>query len=262
MSQPKVEQKSGATKEASKPHQQEQKQCEFALPPAPSLRFSPTAWAKLLFFRDRGPTEIGGFGISKADDLLYVEEFATVEQDVSMASVAFEDEAVADFFEAQVDVGRKPEQFARVWLHTHPGSSPQPSATDEETFRRVFGRCEWAVLFVLARGGKTFARLRFNVGPGGHVLVPVQVDYSQPFGASDQKAWEAEYQANISAEAERAGLGQLAEIGYGAAFGDYSLPDDWLGELEAMEPVERQYILDELAGRPDLWEEGEETSEQ
>jgi len=33
-------------------------------PRRPKLRFSPTAWAKLLFLRDRGPTEVGGFGIT------------------------------------------------------------------------------------------------------------------------------------------------------------------------------------------------------
>ena len=47
-------------------------------PEQPILRFSPTAWAKLLFFRDKGETEIAGFGISALDDLLYVEEFATI----------------------------------------------------------------------------------------------------------------------------------------------------------------------------------------
>ena len=31
----------------------------------PILRFSPTAWAKLLFLRDYGPTEVGGFGIAQ-----------------------------------------------------------------------------------------------------------------------------------------------------------------------------------------------------
>ena len=30
----------------------------------PVLRFSPTAWAKLLFLRDYGETEVGGFGIA------------------------------------------------------------------------------------------------------------------------------------------------------------------------------------------------------
>jgi len=85
-----------------------------SLPPSqPALRFAPTAWAKLLYFRDRGHTEVGGFAITNAEDLLYVEAFATVEQEVSVASVAFDDAAVADWFEAQVDANRRPEQFAK-----------------------------------------------------------------------------------------------------------------------------------------------------
>jgi len=36
-----------------------------------------------------------------------VEDFATVHQKVSMASVSFDAEAVADSFESQVDAGRK-----------------------------------------------------------------------------------------------------------------------------------------------------------
>ena len=133
---------------------QRQKRREFVQPAEPVLRFLPTAWAKLLFFRDRGDTEIGGFGITKADDLLYVEDFVTVEQAATGASISFDDEAVADLFDSQVDAGRKPEQFARIWLHTHPGNSAQPSSTDEETFQRVFGNCQWAMMFVLALGGK------------------------------------------------------------------------------------------------------------
>ena len=34
----------------------------------PTLRFTPDAWAKLLFFCHYGDTEIGGFGVSAADD--------------------------------------------------------------------------------------------------------------------------------------------------------------------------------------------------
>jgi hypothetical protein len=177
-------------------------------PARPVLRFSPTAWAKLLYFRDRGDTEIGGFGITAKDDLLLVQDFVTVQQKVGMASVAFEDEAVADFFEGQVDAGRRPEQFARLWLHSHPGDSPQPSSVDEETFHRVFGRCEWAVMFILARGGKSYARLRFNVGPGAQVVVPVEVDYSRTFGPSDHEAWEAEYKSNIKADSWTWPLGE------------------------------------------------------
>jgi hypothetical protein len=163
----------------------------------PTLRFTPTAWAKLLFLRDLGDSEVGGFGIAAADDLLLVEDVKLVRQTVTVASVAFDDQAVAEFFDEQVDLGRKPEQFARIWLHTHPGNSPEPSGTDEGTFHRVFGRTDWALMFILAQGGQRFARLRFHVGPGGDVELPVGVEYGSPFAASDHAAWDKEYTACV-----------------------------------------------------------------
>ena len=36
----------------------------------PRLSFTPYAWAKLVFLRNLGPTEIGGFGICDPADLL------------------------------------------------------------------------------------------------------------------------------------------------------------------------------------------------
>ena len=173
----------------------------------PVLRFSPTTWAKLLFLRDYGETEVGGFGIAASDDLLFVEDVQLVKQDCSWAHVAFDDESVADFFDAQVDQERQPEQFARIWVHTHPGECPQPSPTDEETFDRVFGRSDWAVMFILARQGQTYARLRFNVGPGGAIEIPVEVDYSRPFSCSDMEVWEQEYLANVGAQQDQSTRG-------------------------------------------------------
>jgi proteasome lid subunit RPN8/RPN11 len=161
------------------------------------LRFSPTAWAKLLYLRDAGETEIGAFGISAHDDLLFVEEIELVAQACTWAQVDFDDEGVAEFFDRQVDAGRRPEEFGRIWIHTHPGSSPDPSSTDETTFARVFGRSEWALMFILARGGQTFARLRCNVGPGADIQLPVEVDYSRPFAGTSVERWEAEYLANV-----------------------------------------------------------------
>lgn len=163
----------------------------------PALRFSPTAWAKLLYLRDLGNSEVGGFGISAADDLLYIEDVQLVEQVCTGASVAFNDQAVADFFDRQVDRGLSPQTFARVWLHTHPGNSPQPSPTDDDTFVRVFGCTHWAVMFILSRGGPSYARLRFHVGPGGDLDLAVRVDYTRPFAASDHAAWQQEYLAAV-----------------------------------------------------------------
>lgn len=140
-----------------------------------------------------GDTEIGGFGISRLDDLLCVDDVVLIPQLTSVTSVAFADLAVAEFFEEQVAQGRPPAEFARIWIHTHPGHCPRPSGTDEETFDRVFGNCDWALMFILARNGATYARLQWNVGPRGAMEVPVSVDYARPFAASDECAWREEY---------------------------------------------------------------------
>jgi hypothetical protein len=161
------------------------------------LRFSPSAWAKLLFMRDAGNTEIGAFGISAPDDLLFVDDVQLVAQTCTWVHVEFDDQAVANFFDDQVDAGRRPESFGRLWLHTHPGNSPEPSGTDELTFTRVFGRSDWAVMFILARGGQTYARMRYNVGPGADFKLPVEVDFSRPFNATSFEAWKDEYLANV-----------------------------------------------------------------
>ena len=229
------------------------------LPPRPVLRFTLTAWAKLVFFREYGPTEIGGFGITEPDDLLRIVDFVTVAQEAAVASIAFHDEAVGDFFEAQVDAGRKPEQFARHWCHTHPGASPEPSRTDEETFHRVFGQCDWALMLILAHNGRTSARLRFNIGPGGQIAIPVTVDYTPPFPASDREAWETEYHRNIKKTSDT-----IFEFPYffdpAEEFYDASYPRDWVEELEWMDPEERRQALEEWSCRPwfpDDFEESE-----
>ena len=173
---------------------------------SPHLRFSPTAWAKLLFLRDRGMSEVGGFGVTRPDDLLYVEDVQTVQQQCSIVTVKFDDASVARFFDDQVNAGRQPAQFARVWIHTHPEISAQPSSTDEETFERVFGSSDWAVMFILSKTDDVYCRLRFNVGPGGALEIPMSVDYRGAFAGSNLAAWEAEYGANVRTDVDRLGF--------------------------------------------------------
>jgi len=171
-----------------------------------SLVFSPRAWLKLQFFCHRGDTEIAGFGLSAKDDLLYVEDFVTVKQRVSPMTVAFDDDAVAEFVDRSVDAGLQPCQILRIWCHTHPGSSPDPSGTDEDTFARVFGMCDWAVMFILSRTNATYCRLSFHTGPGATSQLPVTVDWAAwPQLLRDPEFlagkaffnWDAEYTANI-----------------------------------------------------------------
>ena len=172
----------------------------------PRLVFAPLAWLKLQMFCHTGDTEIAGFGISAKTNLLYIEEFVTVKQRASSVTVALDDGAVADFMDRCVDAGVEPQCCMRVWCHTHPGSSPEPSYTDEDTFARVFGSCDWAVMFIVSRTGNTYARLSFHVGPGAHADLPVAVDWAAwadvltdpKFSMAKQVAdWRTEFNANI-----------------------------------------------------------------
>jgi len=223
-----------------------------------ALRFSPTAWAKLLYFRDKSDNEVGGFGITESDDLLFVTDFQIVKQKVTGVSVSFDDNAVADFFDQQVDIGKKPEQFARIWCHTHPGMSAEPSITDENTFQRVFGQCQWALMFILADGREVYARLSFNIGPGGQILIPVKVDYGCDFGPSDKEVWDAEYAANIEVENFTTIFGSTNQADNEDTFSDLALPYDFIDEFEQMDPCERQFVLDELAARPESYDDYQE----
>lgn len=169
---------------------------------SPRLCFSPWAWLKLMFFAHAGPTEIAGFGISREDDLLYVEDLVILRQYATAWTVAFADDALADYVDQQVDAGLPLERVMRIWCHTHPGTSAKPSRTDEDTFRRVFGGCDWALMFIVSRTGQTYARLSFHVGPTAALEIPVWVDWQRwPEGAAmpatPLAAWKIEYEANV-----------------------------------------------------------------
>jgi hypothetical protein len=178
----------------------------------------------LLFLRDKGPTEVGAFGIAPAADLLYVEDIRLVQQTCTSISVAFDDSAVAEFFDEQIDAARRPEQFGRVWIHTHPGDSAQPSHVDEETFRRVFGPCDWAVMFIIAREGETYCRLQFRAGPGGAFEIPVSTDFETSFAGSDFEAWTGEYDTTVR-KAEF-GFTHLPDAGSGVSLAGTAHSDD------------------------------------
>lgn len=178
----------------------------------------------------------------------------TVRQETSSVTVEFDDAAVADFFDEMVDAGRAPESFARVWIHTHPGASAAPSAVDERTFDRVFGRCAWAVMFILARGGETYCRLR-ALTPGSRPMlqerqVPVRVDFSElgrGVGGVDLEQWVAEYAANVHPIQELWGRWEQGALRAGRA----DERDDLLDWFDSLTADEQELFL-EGAHREDV----------
>jgi hypothetical protein len=171
-----------------------------------AVRIAPLAWLKLRMFLHADEVEVGGFGVSSAADLLYIEDFIAPKQFVTAVTVELDDDAVADHFDRCADAGISPARAGRCWIHTHPAMSPQPSMTDEQTFERVFGACDWAAMIIVARGAATYCRLRFNIGPGGEVLLPLDVDWERfPGDLLDHEGklddllsdWMDEYGANV-----------------------------------------------------------------
>lgn len=149
---------------------------------------------KLCFLRDKGPTEVGGFAISHKNDPLHVKDIRLIPQKTTSVTVKFDDIGVADFTEDMFENGLHPQQFLRIWWHTHPGNSAIPSFVDEGTFEDVFGKCNWSVMFILARGGETYARLQLRGDIKGSVLLPVQVERTTIYDPS----WKEEYDNNVT----------------------------------------------------------------
>ncbi len=137
-------------------------------------------------------------------------------------------------------------------------NSPVPGGTDEETFERVSGGCNWAVMFVVDCANQTYARLSFNVGPGGQFLIPVRVDYSRDFGPSDRGQWDAEYGANVRVDSRFSTFDKTTSQETSSDSDGYTLPYDFIDEMENMDPTERQFIMDELGGSLDPWDDERE----
>lgn len=163
----------------------------------PTIRFTPFAWSKLLFLRDCGSTEVSGFGITAKNDLLLVEDLRVWW--LSNAPRPVFSSAIPPFrlFDDTSHAQHRDRNSGCIWIHTHPGDCALPSDADEHTFAHCCSTVNWAVMFIIAANGDTYARLQFNLGPGCSRRLSVDVDYSGEFRPSDFAAWQAEYNAHV-----------------------------------------------------------------
>ncbi len=85
----------------------------------------------------------------------------------------------------------------------------------------------------------------------------MEVDYSREFGPSDKEKWDTEYQANVTIDNWMSGLVNDKNAASSIDSDSLALPYDFLDDFEDMSPAERQYVLDELACQPQLWDREE-----
>jgi proteasome lid subunit RPN8/RPN11 len=165
-----------------------------------TLRFTAYAYSKLLCMRDLGPTEVAGYGITATKDPLLVTDFVLVKQKCNPIHFELDPEDNAEHTERMMDIGVPPWACMNLLIHSHPGNSPHPSANDEENFKEAFSHPNWAIMLIIAKDGSTYCRLKMNTAPGVEKLLKVTVDWSVPFGSSNAKAWEEEYNTKVVVE--------------------------------------------------------------
>jgi len=81
------------------------------------------------------------------------------------------------------------------------------------------------------------------------------LDYASNFGPTEKQAWGAKYQANVKATEWPSSFAGSGNSSINHNVGSVALPYDFMNEFEKMNPEEHRLILDELAERPDLWED-------
>jgi len=226
-----------------------------------TLRFTTFAWAKLLWMRDRGDTEVAGYGITGTKDPLLVTDFVLVKQECTGASFDFDADDGVDYMNRMFDTGLPPWAFSNLLLHTHPGNSPQPSSADEKNFEKAFSHPNWAIMFIIAQNGATYCRLKINVGPGVTKELKVVVDWSVQFTGSDTISWEKEYKEKVNEKkfrkTNKKGVTSEKEM----AFPDHNDPlwhdaehDDWVKRKmefsNTLDAIEKE--MEELDGFDEL----------
>ncbi len=165
-----------------------------------TLRFTAYAYAKLLWMRDRGDTEVAGYCVTGTSDPLLVTDFKLIKQKCTGVTFDLDTNDLAEYQDSMLDANLAVWQSARILAHTHPGFSPEPSGVDEENFRKAFSSSDWAIMLIISESGATYCRMKMNVGPGVEKQLKVQVDFSQDFPVSNHSEWNAEYKDNVTVE--------------------------------------------------------------
>lgn len=98
--------------------------------------------------------EVSLMGISESEDNLgYINDFVCVPQECSGGLTEPDDDGMNTYLETMLlDKEISIIRCGRFWAHTHPGTSPTPSSTDNETFDKWFGHSDIGVMYILAKG--------------------------------------------------------------------------------------------------------------
>jgi len=178
--------------------EKEQEFCNPRLTFEKQLRLTPYAWAKLMWMRDKGNTEVAGYCVTGTSDPLLVTDFVLIKQECTIVTFDLDSEDIVEYTDRMMDEGLAPWQCMNILAHTHPSNDTTPSGVDEENFEAAFSHPNWAIMLIVGQDGSAYCRLKMNTGPGTISLLDVVIEYGVQFNGSNPEEWEKEYKAKVS----------------------------------------------------------------
>jgi len=171
------------------------------------LKFTPYSRAKLQFICDHYDHEVGAMGIAETADPFLVTDLFIPKQKCSPVFVEMDPSDLADsMFMTYCDPDGphklKPHQVGRIFIHTHPTGCLDPSPHDETIFAESFGSQPWAMMVILPKGGRLYARVRVALGNDINLQmrIPDEMVITTDFKGADHAAWKAEIDPKITSD--------------------------------------------------------------
>lgn len=165
----------------------------------PTLTLTPFAWFQWHYFRDLVDTEIGGFALTETEDPLLVTRLCLVAQQcdyVTCELLGDEKGGTLDHLDHWTSAPHNlvAGQCTRIWWHTHPKMSANPSGTDEATFRELFSSAPWGIMMILSKTDDVYARLSVSTPTPHQLKLDVSVNWLIPPMVEPQEAinWQAQ----------------------------------------------------------------------
>jgi hypothetical protein len=194
---------------------------------------------------------VGFYGITDLTDPLYVNDIIVVPQYVDPTLNAFTKAGIADHVDHYMDMDPMipPAHSTRIWLHTHPDFSSDPSFIDEEMFDEMKDNYDWSVMFILSTKGDYYCRMAHKMLDTVHEwLLPMAVDWEN-FSAIPEgmiEMWEDEHDINTEEPHPRQNPAHFAASRFGQGV---SYKDD------PANPTTQGVVIGSGDGNYDPWDE-------
>ena len=127
-----------------------------------SLTMTTSVWSRIMNSRNAAKTEIGFLGICEDPERpLHITDLYMPKQLCNSVHMDFDENDIAEHMMDMAELNILPSQCMRIWIHTHPGPSCEPSGEDRTTFES-FIQGEWAVMAIVGTTNNLYAELGLN----------------------------------------------------------------------------------------------------